>query len=381
MSQSSRFGVGAIAVTAFVVPQIHLWSAPLALPLLAAVGLWALHVRRVDLARRPDAVELALGCWLATWALAIAFGLAPQHSLALSTPTLAFALLFVLLRRGVDAAESWRAVVLCLHAYATLAALTLLWRAMATTGPVAAGGPWAPWVVVPNDLAWGACLWPAVWRALPQAGIGRGAVSIAAALQLAAAAAVGSRLTLVCAALAIAAVVLSPARTPRWRNAALFALAVVVVVLATVVAIKGPASIGARFELWHAAARIALADPIVGVGPHNFVLAYAPHMPAGGAIDPRLTPWPHNLALELWAETGLLGILAAGLLVHSTRGAWWRRTGLVSRGVEFIAWGCFAMLEASTLRTSFWVLLALALARARPSPAAERPTWHGDAGA
>jgi O-antigen ligase len=70
-----------------------------------------------------------------------------------------------------------------------------------------------------------------------------------------------------------------------------------------------------RLALWAAALAMFRDAPLLGHGPNSFGLHYrayldALQLPAWIAVDPRLTPWAHNLYLELLAEQGLVGLLA-----------------------------------------------------------------------
>jgi hypothetical protein len=69
-----------------------------------------------------------------------------------------------------------------------------------------------------------------------------------------------------------------------------------------------------RLQLWEAALRIALASPLVGVGPDNFRLSYAKYagLPTG---DPRIHA--NNMYLEILAGAGIAGALAFGWLLWS----------------------------------------------------------------
>jgi len=70
-----------------------------------------------------------------------------------------------------------------------------------------------------------------------------------------------------------------------------------------------------RLPLWLAALCMFSDSPAGGHGPGSFLLLYrtclqswqAAHLLA---VDPRITPWAHNLFLEILAEQGLLGFIA-----------------------------------------------------------------------
>lgn len=75
-----------------------------------------------------------------------------------------------------------------------------------------------------------------------------------------------------------------------------------------------------RLPLWLAAWRMFLQSPWIGHGIGSYALRYQDyldltHLPAWIAFDPRLTPWAHNLYLEILAELGILGILSVVVLL------------------------------------------------------------------
>ena len=70
-----------------------------------------------------------------------------------------------------------------------------------------------------------------------------------------------------------------------------------------------------RLALWVAALAMFRDAPLLGHGPNSFVLHYRAHLdalqlPAWIQVDPRVTPWAHNLYLELLAEQGVVGLVA-----------------------------------------------------------------------
>ncbi len=73
------------------------------------------------------------------------------------------------------------------------------------------------------------------------------------------------------------------------------------------------ASASSRVPLWLAAWRMFLEAPWTGHGVGGFLSLYRYYLhplPAGVVIDPRVTPWAHNIYLEVLAELGLGGLLA-----------------------------------------------------------------------
>ena len=126
----------------------------------------------------------------------------------------------------------------------------------------------------------------------------------------------------------------------RHRRAALLLAAMAALVAAVAVRhrledtlLKGHGlASDARISIWHSALRMGRDHPILGVGPDNFLYYYsddkscAPgHMipwyyrrdnDAGQHVNfDRCISHPHNLFLDFWLSTGILGLLAALLLL------------------------------------------------------------------
>ncbi|MBI2953586.1 MAG: O-antigen ligase family protein [Chloroflexi bacterium] len=69
-----------------------------------------------------------------------------------------------------------------------------------------------------------------------------------------------------------------------------------------------------RLMIWQAAARMIQDHPLLGVGPDNFLNQYPRYMLAAAWREPNLSH-PHNLVLDFWLRTGLLGLLAGLWLI------------------------------------------------------------------
>ncbi len=360
-----RIDFATLAVIGWCLGQATHASATLALPWLALAGAAALA--RGELREGPpDRVELAVLAFAAIYAFAAAFGMAPARSLALSVPSLAFLLLAFVLRR----ARRPQLVRDAGRALLALAAMQSLQVLVASRGHDAAASVIAAadsaWLVVPNDIAWCACLWP-LWIADAREDRRVAlACTVALPLQLVAFVALESRLAL--ATLALASLAAALALGPRAIVIAATTLATAgaaLIAAGTALATKPIASLAARLELWSAALAVFRGYPVLGVGPHNFVLAYPGAIDAGALTDPRLTPWPHSLPLEILAETGIIGLVAATALVHCA--TTFRRAPTDRLGAA-TAWGVltgatFLMLvEASLLRSWTWGLAAFLIA-------------------
>ncbi len=79
-----------------------------------------------------------------------------------------------------------------------------------------------------------------------------------------------------------------------------------------------------RLNLWRGAWQMALAHPLLGVGPDNFLYAYRTRYVLPIAWEELNLSHPHNIVLDLLTRLGVLGLLAAGwaLIAGWVRG--WR---------------------------------------------------------
>jgi O-antigen ligase len=130
-----------------------------------------------------------------------------------------------------------------------------------------------------------------------------------------------------------------------------------------------------RYLLWRSALNMLLHHPLLGGGLSGFKTAIQPYRDPAYHED---LIYPHNLALNFWSETGILGLAAfAWLLVQMLRvgrrclaaGPWPRALGI----------GLLAMLLAVAVHglgdvpyfkndqsLVFWALLTIPLASSRP---------------
>ncbi len=136
-------------------------------------------------------------------------------------------------------------------------------------------------------------------------------------------------------------------------------------------------SLAERFRLWGATLRMLRDHPIFGTGLSGFAHTVDPYRQ--GVFTERLI-YPHNIVLNFWTETGLLGLAAfAWIVVAGLRLTWrdWRRASMGWRPIEL---GIFLALVGiivhglvdvpywkNDLSVEFWVLLGLAWAGARVS--------------
>jgi O-antigen ligase len=350
----------------FVLAQVSTETSIFALPLLAlscAVG----SLRGAfDFETLPTRVEVCLLLFVAVWLLTSWLGIDPARSLALSTPLWSTLLLVIAIGRERVARHALESILLAIAACSVVWSVDLLHALMAEveTSPLAAveQGVGA-WLVVPNDFAFLVLLWP-LWvkmaKAAPLRWLALVTVAILIGLHLVTIWQLQSRLGLLLA-LASASLVLH-----AWlgsRAIRFIAIAVVLCVGFWALAWKPPDSVVVRLELWWSAATIFFDHPWTGIGPHNFVRAFPAYVSTQAlALDPRVAPWPHSLPLELAAETGLVGCCAFIALVvcaapRGRVGA--KRLALQGTGAMLVI---VCLVEASTLRAWWWVLLGMALA-------------------
>lgn len=370
-SWSATASLTGVLLVVALLSQAWAVTASWILPLLALAGLWLAWTDELRLGAAPDALELAIAAWLLLWLMSAATALDRAHALALSVPTLVFLLLFVLCRRGGEGVR--RVTIDALAALAGLQALSLLAMPPDVSPPARVLAADSPWLLVPNDGAWWLCLWPLWWRRLTEAApAGRWPWLVTLVAQLAALAVLQSRL--VWLVLAAGCIVVWAVQRRRLHLGWLVAMAVSAAALSLLWIGKGLSSVQARLQLWQAAWSLWRSHPWLGVGPHGFGLAYR-SVDVGTWVDPRQTPWPHQLVLELMANTGLLGSVAfvtmgviAFRCVQQDDG-----TGRRAQAAALITFATISMLEASPLRMWWWVVLAVLLGGARPVQARTSP--------
>jgi O-antigen ligase len=139
-------------------------------------------------------------------------------------------------------------------------------------------------------------------------------------------------------------------------------------------------SLAGRLPLWRATLRMLRDHPVFGTGLSSFGQRIAPYWTVEEAG--RGLIYPHNILLNLWTETGLLGVASFfACLIQGLRLSWrgWQRAAPAWRAVHL---GVFLALVAivvhglvdvpywkNDLSLQFWTLLGLTWAGLR-SPAA-----------
>jgi O-antigen ligase len=127
-----------------------------------------------------------------------------------------------------------------------------------------------------------------------------------------------------------------------------------------------------RFHLWSVALQMLRDHPIFGAGLSGFATVLAPYWNPTN-ID-RFT-YPHNIVLNFWTETGLLGLISFGWILVA--GLWlaWRGFRHASQAWRVLHLGVLLALVAvvvhglvdvpywkNDLSFEFWVILSLTLA-------------------
>jgi O-antigen ligase len=130
-----------------------------------------------------------------------------------------------------------------------------------------------------------------------------------------------------------------------------------------------------RVDLWQATLRMLRDHPIFGGGMFGFAKTIQAYR--GGVYEENLI-YPHNIVLNMWTETGLLGLASfVWLLVQTFRVSWtgwtsgpaaWRaiQLGIVLAMVAIIVHGLVDVpYFKNDLALEFWTFLGLAWAGAR----------------
>ena len=116
-----------------------------------------------------------------------------------------------------------------------------------------------------------------------------------------------------------------------------------------------------RLSLWAAALAMFRDAPVLGQGPYGFMLHHRAYLdglslPAWVHVEDRVTPWAHNLYLELLAEQGALGLAAFGATVAAAAVTFARIRRTPRSDIQLLAAGAGAALAA--FLTAAWTELS-----------------------
>ena len=185
--------------------------------------------------------------------------------------------------------------------------------------------------------------------------------------------------------LALFVVALILAMTHRWRIVLIVAVAIAIVAalrlpgvarrVAQEVNLSDPRnSLFPRFQLWGVTMRMLAHHPIFGSGLAGFANAINPYR--NGYAEQQI--YPHNILLNFWTETGILGLIAFGWLVIqtfvSTLRGWlhgsraWRpyQLGVLLFLVAIVVHGLVDVpFFKNDLALQFWAFLGLSAAASR----------------
>ena len=158
---------------------------------------------------------------------------------------------------------------------------------------------------------------------------------------------------------------LRPSSRVTWRAlaAGIGALAFVALIVALVVPRIGAiTSVLYRFALWRDTLAAWQTDPLLGIGPG--FMPYARQAAAADFTFPVRQPHSHNLPLGVLGDAGVVGLLAAAVLVATlviVAGPWRSRTAVGrSAGIVLIGLGIGGLFDDLTFIPGF-DLLAIAL--------------------
>ena len=112
-----------------------------------------------------------------------------------------------------------------------------------------------------------------------------------------------------------------------------------------------------RLVMWDETVAMLRSRPIFGAGLGAFPVMIAPYHVATWM---EVFQYPHNILLNLWSETGLLGLIAFGLILFT----WWRRgrtlalpmiAAILVHGIVDVPY------FKNDLAVLFWILIIISL--------------------
>jgi O-antigen ligase len=265
--------------------------------------------------------------FLVATGVSIATSVDVSRSLRLSVPWVPALLLFFLMTFYGRDTRYLRGVFLVLSLVSLGLASALLWTAW--KNPQASPSVWvtalgSPLLLVPNDVTFLAVTAPLSLVLLyrqPRSAVGVGA-ACSLLLSLAAICVFRSRVALgtLVITLLIVTLLFRPRLALVWGMITLCVVLGIESVLGFPLFAKFAYWPDSRIALWLSAWSMFCDAPVLGHGPHTFVLLYQSylrevHIPWWLPVDARVVPWAHSLYLETLAEQGILGLVSLGILL------------------------------------------------------------------
>lgn len=129
-----------------------------------------------------------------------------------------------------------------------------------------------------------------------------------------------------------ALIVMGAARGGRWRWGALAGVLLIGVMLLPLAGTERLQSLldtsagtgFVRLKLWQGTWNMIREHPVLGVGPDNFLYLYRTRYVLPSAWEELNLSHPHNIVLDVWTRTGILGLAALGLLLTALVRRLWR---------------------------------------------------------
>ncbi|MGC8827314.1 MAG: O-antigen ligase family protein, partial [Anaerolineae bacterium] len=79
-----------------------------------------------------------------------------------------------------------------------------------------------------------------------------------------------------------------------------------------------------RLKLWQGTWNMIREHPVLGVGPDNFLYLYRTRYVLPSAWEELNLSHPHNIVLDAWTRTGIMGLAALGVLAVALARRLWR---------------------------------------------------------
>lgn len=274
-------------------------------------------------------ITIGVFIFLAAVTMSILTSVNISQSLKLSIPFLPAVLLFFVIIYQFKEPHFIRMFYIILTFMTLAVSLWLLSTVL--KAPASSPAGWialvnSPILVVPNDLTFFSLLAPLSVALIYSEG--RGIIRLLAFFSVIVSACVAcifqSAVALATTAVSLFSmfIMLRPRSIPAFSFASLILITTLDALFGSPLAAKFVTNWSQRIPLWTAALAMFRDAPVNGHGLNSFGSHYisyvrAVNLPEWIRVDPRFTPWPHNLYLELLAERGIVGLTALLLVLGS----------------------------------------------------------------